>query len=159
MATTHLYVSLAMGLALVLPTLASAAGDPAEAAGNVDRLLREEVPFVSATKAAPPRIDDERFLRRVSLDIVGRLPTPEEVTAFALDPAADKRAAIVTKLLADSRFGENWGRYWRDVIMYRKIEERNQFLVGIPLEPYLEELLNTNKLWSQIATEFITDTG
>jgi Protein of unknown function (DUF1549)/Protein of unknown function (DUF1553) len=137
----------------------AAADRPEDVAGKVDRLLREEVPYANAAKAAPARIDDERFLRRVSLDIIGRLPTPEEVTAFALDPAADKRSKIVNKLLADPRFGENWGRYWRDVIMYRKTEERQQFLVGIPLESYLAESLNANKPWSQLATEFITAKG
>src|SRR5439155_1284113 len=86
-------------------------------------------------------------------------PTPEEVPVFALDRAADKRTKIVTKLLGDPRFGENWGRYWRDVIMYRKTEERLQFLVGIPLQPYLTESLNNNKPWSQVATEFITASG
>src|SRR3954454_22232755 len=70
---------------------------PAQVAAKVDQLLREEAPYANAAKKAPPRIDDERFLRRLSLDIIGRLPTPEEVTAFSLDPAADKRATIVTK--------------------------------------------------------------
>src|SRR5687767_10279575 len=100
---------------------------PHTVAAKVDRLLREEVPVTGAAKSAPPRIDDERFLRRVTLDLIGRLPTPEEVTAFALDPASDKRSQIVVKLLADQRYGTNWGRYWRDVIMYRKTEERQQF--------------------------------
>src|SRR3954470_2639401 len=146
---------------LVATCLANAAIalPPEKAAAKTDRLLREEVPFANAAKKAPPRIDDERFLRRVSLDIIGRLPTPEEVTAFALDPAADKRAKVVTKLLADPRYGQNWGRYWRDVIMYRKTEERQQFLAGIPLEKYLADSFNSNKPWSQIATEFITAKG
>src|SRR5689334_11780338 len=158
--TERLYVLAAGVLSLgFLAPFGFAAERPAQVAAKVDQLLREEVPYANAAKKAPPRIDDERFLRRLSLDIIGRLPTPEEVTAFSLDPAADKRATIVTKLLADSRFGENWGRYWRDVIMYRKTEERLQFLVGIPLQPYLEESFNTNKPWSQVATEFITATG
>jgi Protein of unknown function (DUF1549)/Protein of unknown function (DUF1553) len=136
-----------------------ASEDPQEAAAKTDRLLREAVPYAGAAKKAPARIDDERFLRRVSLDIVGRLPTPEEVTAFALDPSSDKRIKVVNKLLSDPRYGENWGRYWRDVIMYRKTEERNQFLVGVPLDAFLTDSLNSNKPWSQIATEFITAKG
>jgi hypothetical protein len=152
-------LAFASALGLVLTSFTRAADSPEKVAANVDRLLREEVPFANAGKTAPSRIDDERFLRRVSLDIIGRLPTPEEVTAFALDPAADKRSKITAKLLANSRFGDNWGRYWRDVIMFRKTEERNQFLVGIPLESYLAESLNKNKPWSQIATEFITASG
>src|SRR6478672_3781306 len=71
-----------------------------QAAVKVDSLLRQEVPFA---KAAPKKIGDELFLRRASLDLIGRLPTPEEVTAFVLDPTTDKRSKIVTKLLADPR--------------------------------------------------------
>src|SRR4051812_10718717 len=78
-------------LGLITTDSSTAAEDPQKVAAQTDRLLREELPFATATKKAPPRIDDERFLRRVSLDIIGRLPTPEEVTAFALDPSPDKR--------------------------------------------------------------------
>ena len=70
-----------------------AAEDSHKVAAQTDRLLRDEVPFATAAKKAPPRIDDERFLRRVSLDIIGRLPTPEEVTVFALDPSPVLRSA------------------------------------------------------------------
>src|SRR5262245_36068822 len=93
---------------------------PVAAAAQADTLLRQEIPYAIPPKAAPAKIGDELFLRRISLDLIGRLPTPEEVTAFVFDTAADKRVQIVTKLLADPRFGQNWGRYWRDVIMYRK---------------------------------------
>jgi hypothetical protein len=158
MSTSSMRIPLTL-LGMCLSSLVLAADRPETVAAQADGLLREEVPFANAGKVAPIRIDDERFLRRVSLDTIGRLPTPEEVTAFALDPSTDKRFKIVTRLLADPRFGENWGRYWRDVIMYRKTEERQQFLVGIPLESYLAESLNQNKPWSQIATEFITASG
>jgi len=151
-------VLLVFAASLICSFWAQAADDVTQVAAQADRLLREEVPFADAAKK-PARIDDERFLRRASLDIIGRLPTPEEVTAFAFDPSADKRAKIVDKLLGQSRYGENWGRYWRDVIMYRKTEERQQFLVGIPLDSYLSESLNANKPWSQIATEFMTAGG
>jgi hypothetical protein len=139
---------------------ALAAGGVQEVASQVDSLLRDEMPLVHASRGAPPRIDDERFLRRVSLDIIGRLPTPEELTAFVLDPATDKRQAVVKRLLADPRYGENWARYWRDVVMYRRTEERLQFAGSMgSIEPYFIESLNQNKPWSQIATEIITATG
>jgi uncharacterized protein DUF1549/uncharacterized protein DUF1553 len=152
-------LALASCLGVVLTGLASGGDNVAEVALKVNQTLRSEVPYANAAKAAPSRIDDERFLRRVSLDIIGRLPTPEEVTAFAFDPAADKRAKIVTKLLANPLYGENWGRYWRDVILYRKTEERADGLVGRPLEEYLAAGFNANHPWSQVATEFITATG
>ena len=70
----------------------------------------------SDTKLAP-RVDDATYLRRVWLDIVGDIPTPEHVTAFLLDPAPDKRERVVRELLANPQYGQNWARYWRDVIL------------------------------------------
>jgi hypothetical protein len=132
------------------------ANSVAEVAAKVDQSLRAEVPLSHSPAAS--RVGDEVFLRRISLDLVGRIPTPAQITAFVLDPSADKRDNAVQKLLADSRYGENWGRYWRDVIMYRKTEERAQIIAG-PLEEYLVSSLNENKPWNQIATDFITALG
>src|SRR5690242_14455372 len=69
-----------------------AKSDAADTAREVDRLLAEEV-FKADTKLAP-RTDDATYLRRVWLDIAGDIPSPEDVTAFVLDPAKDKRERI-----------------------------------------------------------------
>jgi hypothetical protein len=159
MSSTNLRICATKILIGLIASVSMASDGLEQVAAKVERLLREEVPFASAGKAAPQPIDDEYFLRRVCLDVLGRLPTPDEVTAFALDPAHNKRSKIVDKLLSDPRFGVNWGRYWRDVIMYRKTEERQQFLIGLPLDSYLADAFNSNKPWSQIATEFITAQG
>lgn len=132
------------------------ADEPEVVAAKVDEILRWEVPATATT--ANQAVSDELFLRRVSLDIVGRLPTPEEITAFVLDPASDKRAKAVDKLLADERYGTNWGRYWRDVILYRKTEERGQ-AVAEPLLTFFQSALNENAPWSQVATDMITASG
>ena len=89
--------------------------------------------IANGTDAAIPAAksaDDETFLRRASMDLIGQPPTPGEITSFVLDPSPDKRAKIVDRLLAKSQFGENWARYWRDVIMYRRSEDRA--LLGRP---------------------------
>jgi len=153
----HLLFASTVGVVLTAIS-ANAADNPSQAAAKADKILRSEVPYANVAKVAPTRIDDERFLRRASLDIIGRLPTPEEVTAFALDPTGDKRTKLVEKLLANSQFGENWGRYWRDVVMYRKSEERAGIVSG-SLESYLTNSFNKNKPWSEIATDFITASG
>ena len=115
--------------ALLLPRAVDAAGlDPHAVAVHVDELLAKES-FGAGSQSADTNkpaaaATDQIFLRRLSLDLVGRPPSPEEVTAFSLDTSADKRAAAVERLLADKAFGENWARYWRDVIMYRRSEDR-----------------------------------
>lgn len=148
-------------LALVLTGLigfssSASAADSVEVASKVDASLLAELP----TDASRPmqKIGDEEFLRRVYLDIVGHIPSPEEVTAFSLSPSQDKRAKVVEKLLADERFGENWGRYFRDVIMYRKTEDRAEIVSG-QLEDYLKTQFNANASWAKVATDMVTATG
>lgn len=148
-------------LALVLTGLvafssSAPAAESAEVAAKVDASLLAELP----TDASRPmqKIGDEEFLRRVYLDIVGHIPSPEEVTAFALSPSQDKRAKVVEKLLADERFGENWGRYFRDVIMYRKTEDRAEIVSGA-LEDYLKTQFNANTSWAKVATDMVTASG
>src|SRR4051812_29733962 len=68
-----------------------------QTAHQVDELIAAE-PFKPETKVAP-LIDDATYLRRVWLDIVGDIPTPELVIAFVIDPAKDKRERVVNELL------------------------------------------------------------
>lgn len=134
-----------------------------QAAATVDALLKKELSLggKSSQEAARPeaaRVGDERFLRRVMLDLVGAIPTAEELTAFALDPTADKRTKKVEALLADPRYGTHWARYWRDVIFYRRSDDRT--LIATPAAVrYLEGEFRRNASWSEIATEMITATG
>lgn len=132
-----------------------AAESPAPIAHAINESLRGEV---KATSAATGPVDDGVFLRRAHLDLVGCVPRPGEITAFLLDPAADKRAKLVNQLLDDPRFGKNWGRYFRDVIMYRKTEDRATIINNV-LHDYLAKELNANSPWSKIATDMITASG
>ncbi|HEX4412770.1 MAG TPA: DUF1549 domain-containing protein, partial [Lacipirellulaceae bacterium] len=130
--------------------------DAIDTAREVDRLLSDEV-FKPDSKLAP-RTSDATYLRRVWLDTAGDIPSPEDVTAFVLDPAQDKRERIVEKLLANPQYGQNWARYWRDVILSRKLEDRAS-IVANPLVVTLTDKFNENESWAKIATEFITATG
>jgi hypothetical protein len=85
-------------------------------------------------------------------------PTPEDVTAYSLDPSPDKRQRAAQRLLADPRFGANWARYWRDVIMFRRSEDRGLMSAG-PVVEYLTAAFNDNPHWDQIARDFISSTG
>jgi hypothetical protein len=127
-----------------------------QTANQVDRLIAEEV-FTEETRLAPP-VGDAIYLRRVWLDIVGDIPSPEHVTAFLLDPSEEKREKVVNELLKNPQYGQNWARYWRDVILSRKLEDRSG-VVANPLVVALTERLNDNEPWSKIATDFITAAG
>jgi Protein of unknown function (DUF1553)/Protein of unknown function (DUF1549)/Planctomycete cytochrome C len=65
-----------------------------------------------------PAADPATLIRRLYLDLIGLLPSPDEVNAFAADPSDLAYEAIVDKLLASPRHGERWGRHWMDVWRY-----------------------------------------
>lgn len=93
-------------------------------------LTAEEIALVSAwikegaryeTLGIPKRpipglADDLTFLRRVTLDTVGVVPSPAEIEAFLKDRRADKRARVIDRLLADERWADHWVGYWQDVL-------------------------------------------
>ena len=68
--------------------------------------------------AASPEADRYTLIRRLSYDLLGLPPTPEEADAFVADPAPDAYAKLVDRLLASPHFGERWGRHWLDRARY-----------------------------------------
>ena len=72
---------------------------------------------------SPAKEADRRtLLRRLSLDLTGLPPTPEEMDAFLHDNAPDAYEKQVERLLASSAYGERWGRHWLDVARYADSE-------------------------------------
>ena len=67
-------------------------------------------PVGPATKAA--------WLRRVTFDLIGLPPTPEERVAFESDSSPEAHRQVVERLLASTHYGERWGRHWMDVVRY-----------------------------------------
>jgi hypothetical protein len=65
-----------------------------------------------------PDADKRTLLRRVTFDLTGLPPTPEEMEAFLADDAPDAFARVVERLLASPHYGERWGRHWLDVVRY-----------------------------------------
>jgi len=68
--------------------------------------------------APSPEADRETLIRRLTLDLIGLLPTPEEVTAFEADTAPGAYERLVDRLLDSPHYGERWGRYWLDQARY-----------------------------------------
>lgn len=157
--------ALSVTLLLAVPGLArGGALSPSKAADRVDYVLAREIATAAAASDAtdlPPvgsLVDDETFLRRVTFDLIGRPPTPAEITAFSLDTSAEKRAKRVDRLLADPRYGENWGRYWRDVFLYRRTDDR-ALLSAASGQKYLAQAFNEGQSWNRICRELLTATG
>ncbi|HTU22702.1 MAG TPA: PSD1 and planctomycete cytochrome C domain-containing protein [Gemmataceae bacterium] len=75
------------------------------------RLEKEEV-------APAPEADRPMLLRRLSLDLLGLPPSPEEIADFEDDRSSDAYEKVVDRLLASPHYGERWGRHWLDLARY-----------------------------------------
>ncbi len=74
---------------------------------------------LQAHRLAPAEEANRRtYVRRVTLDLIGLLPTPEEVEAFVNDRSADAYEKLVDRLLASPHHGERWGQHWLDVARF-----------------------------------------
>src|SRR5262249_4024363 len=65
-----------------------------------------------------PLADRRPLIRRVTLDLTGLPPTPEEIRGFLDDRGPDAYERLVDRLLASPHFGERWGRHWLDAVGY-----------------------------------------
>lgn len=125
-------------------------------AKDVDRLLNDEFQKVGVVPAG--RCSDEDFLRRITLDLTGDIPTPRDVTLFGLNPSPEKRRLAIEQKLQSAEFARNWGRYWRDVIFTAATEPRSRISQGT-FEEWMTEQIARNRGWDQITTELLTATG
>ncbi|MEX0728985.1 MAG: DUF1549 domain-containing protein [Planctomycetaceae bacterium] len=128
----------------------------AAVAAEADRLIDAELQKNGLTPAALTK--DEDFLRRVTLDLTGTVPSPKDVTLFGLTQDDGKRAAQIDRLLQSDDYAENWARYWRDVVFYRATEPRAR-AAAPTFEKWMADKLKANVSWDAIATEIITATG
>lgn len=131
-------------------------GHPLTVADLDDLIDAERASEGVATDATP--ISDAQFIRRVYLDLIGRLPAPADVHEYVAATSADKKSALVDRLLALPQFGENWARYWRDVIGYRATAGQNR-LFPFDAEPWLADAFNQNTDWGTIVRQMLSAQG
>ena len=79
----------------------------------IDRFVAARLEKKGLAPAEPA--SDAAWLRRVTYDLTGLPPAPEEVVGFLAQP---DRAAAVDRLLASPHYGERWGRMWLDAVRY-----------------------------------------
>ena len=96
--------------------LPTAGVDPALVQTSVDNFIIAKL--AEASLAPAPAADKVTLIRRVTYDLTGLPPTPEEVDAFVNDDSPNAYKALVERLLDSPRYGERWGRHWLDVTRY-----------------------------------------
>jgi len=86
----------------------------AESLGTIDKYIFGALQAASVTPAAAST--DSEFIRRVTLDSLGRIPTADRLVAFLNDRAADKRAKLVEELLAKPEYVDKWTMFFGDLL-------------------------------------------
>ncbi|AMV40091.1 PSD1 and planctomycete cytochrome C domain-containing protein [Planctomyces sp. SH-PL62] len=92
------------------------AGDASWVRTPVDAFVAEK--HAEAGLSPSPEADRRTLIRRLSYDLTGLPPSPEEVAAFVADPDPTAYEKLVDRLLASKRYGEQWARHWLDVARY-----------------------------------------
>jgi hypothetical protein len=90
--------------------------DAAWATTPLDQFVLAKLEAKGLRPSAPA--DKRTLIRRVTYDLTGLPPTPEETDAFLADRSPDAYERVVDRLLASPRYGERWGRHWLDVARY-----------------------------------------
>ena len=133
-------------------TAQAACGQLARLAG--DRLSRADR---MAKKGVSPakRADDRVFLRRAYLDLIGRIPTPSERTAFLADDRLRKREALVDSLLAHPEFAPHM-REMFDVLLLGRVDEgKTKRRADNRWHAYLETVFRENRPWNEFVRDII----
>jgi hypothetical protein len=124
-------------------------------ANFIDGLVWEKLKRLEITPSEPA--GDATFLRRASLDVIGRLPSSDEVRAFLDDTAPEKRARLVDRLLDRPEYADYWANKWMDLL------RPNPYRVGIKavwnLDGWIRDAFRRNLPYDQFVRAVVTARG
>ncbi len=138
----------------------------AQASASVDRLVAAGLVRANPERAKGgkkpitgfnPMANDEQFVRRVYLDVVGRIPNHAEVTAFIQDSNPNKRAKLIDMLIDSPGYNSHMYNYVAE--MLRVKDRLGQNLRGIPYINWLQEQVAKNRPWNEVVYDMLTATG
>jgi hypothetical protein len=102
---------------------------------------------------------DEQFIRRVSLDITGTLPTPAEVTAFVADTDKDKRGKLIDALLAKPEYSYYFANKWADILHVKRRGQPALAQGTFSFHHWIREAVAADKPYDEFARDILTATG
>jgi hypothetical protein len=127
--------------------------------GTIDKHIYGTLQASGVAPAEPA--SDYEFLRRVTLDLTGRIPTPERVQSYAADSRSNKREILVDELLAKPEWVDKWTMFYGDLFKNNaRNAQINRYPDGVAaFQKWIQDSLRANKPYSQIATELIAASG
>jgi len=124
----------------------------------VDKMLEEE--WKALGYAVASECGDGEFIRRATLDIIGRIPTLQELDAFVKDRSPERRTRLVNRLLASPEYGKNWATIWTHLCLPNGRDAGNmQDINPKAFHAWLETQFNKNVGWDKTVEEMLSATG
>ena len=104
-----------------------------------------------------PPADDATFVRRIYLDIAGRIPTYQETTKFLASRESDKRTQLIDQLLGSDDYASHFFNYWADVLRYK--DRPSEDVRGEPYRQWIKESLAKNTHWDEMVHAMLASDG
>jgi hypothetical protein len=123
----------------------------------IDELVFKQLKQLGLPPSEP--CDDATFLRRATIDLAGRLPTPEEAKAFTANGSADKYEKLVDRLLDSDDHADYFANKWSAVLRNRRRTLQDDPKPTAAFHAWIRESIQTNKPYDQFVREVVTATG
>jgi hypothetical protein len=107
--------------------------------------------------AAGPLVDDAGFLRRLTIDLTGTIPTGEAVRAFLADKHVDKRQRAIDTLLATPEYALHWATYWDRLLMGRTAQ--GNVVDRVAFGRWLYDQFANNRPWDELVFQLLSASG
>lgn len=121
----------------------------------IDELVWKKLQRLQITPST--ECPDHKYLRRVYIDIIGRVPSPDEVREFLQDSRADRRSRLVDRLLSEPEYAEHWANKWADLL------RPNPYRVGIKAvlnyDAWVRTAFRQNMPYDQFVRELVAARG
>jgi hypothetical protein len=102
--------------------------------------------------------DDATFLRRVSIDVAGRLPTADEARAFLADTSADKRDKVIDRLVDSTDYADYFANKWSAILRNKRDDDKDRHGTYL-FHDWVRDSLLTNKPYDRFVREIIAASG
>jgi hypothetical protein len=122
----------------------------------IDRFILSKLEAAGLTPA--PEADRRTLIRRVTYDLTGLPPRPEDIAAFLQDESPDAYEKVVERLLASPHYGERWARHWLDLVRYAETaghEFDYEIRMAWPYRDYVIRAFNDDLPYNQFVIEHI----
>ncbi|MBC8356752.1 MAG: DUF1553 domain-containing protein [Planctomycetes bacterium] len=153
---TRLFPAVAASLACVCfgPSVHLGAAEPTSNSNQINQILMAENAQLGVELQPMPIANDATFLRRVYVDMIGRIPTEAEIRRFAAMPKQSRRATLVDELIQNERFADTWTVFYADMLRLRSNADGGAAAIA-----FVHKAIEDGTPYDELARGFISANG